>query len=189
VRRATRAAWHRGTLEQVERLDRLVDSILESVRVVPDRPPDLRTIDLGMMVDELLGDLGPLLARHRFRIAGSRRLHAMADRGRLRQVLEHLLENAVKYAPSDTAIEIDWRLEEGIVRLEVTDEGPGIPEEWRDRIFEPYARHETATARGSGIGLYAARRLAESMGGQLWCEPAPSGGARFVLALPAAVAV
>ncbi|HEY6571093.1 MAG TPA: GAF domain-containing protein, partial [Candidatus Limnocylindrales bacterium] len=109
VRRATRAAWHRGTLEQVERLDRLVDSILESVRVVPDRPPDLRTIDLGMMVDELLGDLGPLLARHRFRIAGSRRLHAMADRGRLRQVLEHLLENAVKYAPSDTAIEIDWR--------------------------------------------------------------------------------
>ena len=189
ARRATRAAWHRGTLEQVERLDRLVDSILESVRVVPDRPPDLRTIDLGVMVDELIGDLGPLLARHRFRIAGSRRLHAMADRGRLRQVLEHLLENAVKYAPSDTAIEIDWRLEEGIVRLEVTDEGPGIPPEWRDRIFEPYARHETATARGSGIGLYAARRLAESMGGQLWCEPAPSGGARFVLALPAAVAV
>ncbi len=188
-RRATRAAWHRGTLEQVERLDRLVDSILESVRVVPDRPPDLRTIDLGVLVDELIGDLGPLLARHRFRIAGSRRLHAMADRGRLRQVLEHLLENAVKYAPSDTAIEIDWRLEEGIVRLEVTDEGPGIPPEWRDRIFEPYARHETATARGSGIGLYAARRLAESMGGQLWCEPAPSGGARFVLALPAAVAV
>ena len=189
ARRATRAAWHRGTLEQVERLDRLVDSILESVRVVPDRPPDLRTIDLGVLVDELIGDLGPLLARHRFRIAGRRRLHAMADRGRLRQVLEHLLENAVKYAPSDTAIEIDWRLEEGIVRLEVTDEGPGIPPEWRDRIFEPYARHETATARGSGIGLYAARRLAESMGGQLWCEPAPSGGARFVLALPAAVAV
>ena len=189
ARRASRAAWHRGTLEQIERLDRLVDSILESVRVVPDRPPDLRTIDLGVLVDELLGDLGPLLARHRFRIAGSRRLHAMADRGRLRQVLEHLLENAVKYAPPDTAIEIDWRLEEGIVRLEVTDEGPGIPPEWRDRIFEPYARHETATARGSGIGLYAARRLAKSMGGRLWCEPAPSGGAQFVLALPAAVAV
>ena len=90
----------------------------------------------------------------------------MADRSRLRQVLEHLLENAVKYAPPDTAIEIDWRLDEGIVRVEVTDEGPGIPPEWRDRIFEPYARHETATARGSGIGLYAARRLAESMGGQ-----------------------
>jgi signal transduction histidine kinase len=189
VRRANRAAWHRGTVDQIERLDRLVDSILESVRVVPDRPPDLQTIDLAPMVDELLGDLGPLLAQHRQRISGSRRLHVMADRARLRQVLEHLLENAVKYAPPDSAIEIDWRLEEGVVRVEVTDDGPGIPPEWRDRIFEPYARHETATARGSGIGLYAARRLAESMGGRLWCEPAPSGGARFVLALPAAVAV
>ncbi len=188
-RRATRAAWARGTTEQIERLDRLVDSILESVRVVPDRPADLRTIDLAPLVDDLLNELGPLLARHRLRIGGSRALHAMADRGRLRQVLEHLLENAVKYAPPDSAIEVTWRLDEGLIRMEITDDGPGIPPEWRDRIFEPYARHETATARGSGIGLYAARRLAESMGARLWCEPAPSGGARFVLALPAAVAV
>ena len=188
-RRATRAAWARGTTEQIERLDRLVDSILESVRVVPDRPADLRTIDLAPLVDDLLNELGPLLARHRLRIGGSRALHAMADRGRLRQVLEHLLENAVKYAPPDSAIEVTWRLEEGLIRMEITDDGPGIPPEWRARIFEPYARHETATARGSGIGLYAARRLAESMGARLWCEPAPSGGARFVLALPAAVAV
>ena len=80
VRRAQRASWHRGTVDQIERLDRLVDSILESVRVVPDRPPDLQTIDLAPMIDEVLGDLGPLLARHRQRITGSRRLHVMADR-------------------------------------------------------------------------------------------------------------
>ena len=50
--------------------------------------------------------------------------------------------------------------DEGTVRVAVADEGPGIPEEWRERIFEPYARLETHTARGSGIGLYAAKRLA-----------------------------
>ncbi len=188
-RRATRADWYRGTVEQIERLDRLVDSILESVRVVPDRPATLETIDLGSAVDALLGELGPLLHRHRARIDHARPLHVVADRARLRQVLEHLLENAVKYAPPDTPIGIEWDLVEGVVRLAVSDEGPGIPPEWRDRIFEPYARHETATARGSGIGLYAARRLAESMGARLWCEPGPAGGARFVLALPAAVAV
>ncbi|CAA9542567.1 MAG: hypothetical protein AVDCRST_MAG79-1990, partial [uncultured Thermoleophilia bacterium] len=57
---------------------------------------------------------------------------------------------------------------EGSVQLGINDQGPGIPAEWRERIFEPYARRETHTARGSGIGLFAAKRLAESMGARLW---------------------
>lgn len=188
-RRSTRSSWHQGTLEQIERLNRLVDSILESVRVVPDQPAQLAPVDLHVIATELVAELDPLLHRHPVTIGGSSRLHALADPARLRQVLEHLLENAVKYAPPDTRVELAWALVEGTVRIAVTDEGPGIPPEWREQIFEPYARRQTQTARGSGIGLYAARRLAESMGGRLWCEPAPAGGARFVLALPAAVAV
>jgi signal transduction histidine kinase len=188
-RRAMRAAWHDGTIEQIERLDRLVDSILESVRVVPEHPAAPEVVDLPTLVPELLADLGPMLKRHRVEVAPSPGLHVLADRARLRQVLEHLLDNAVKYAPPDTRVVVGWTLHEGVVRVSVADEGPGIPAEWRERIFEPYARRDTATARGSGIGLYAARRLAESMGGRLWCEPAEAGGACFVLALPAAVAV
>ena len=110
---------------------------------------DLQTIDLARMVDELLGDLGPLLARHRQRITGSRRLHVMADPARLRQVLEHLLENAVKYAPPDTAIELDWRLDEGIVRIEVTDDGTGHPA----RVAGPDLRTLCAARDGHGTGL------------------------------------
>ena len=188
-RRATRASWYQGTVDQIERLDRLVDTILESVRVVPDQPAQLTSVDLQATATELVGELGPLLHRHPVTIARSRRLHVLADPARLRQALEHLLENAVKYAPPETRVELAWTLVEGVVHVAVTDEGPGIPPEWREQIFEPYARRQTQTARGSGIGLYAARRLAESMGGRLWCEPAPAGGARFVLALPAAVAV
>ncbi len=188
-RRATRAAWRLGTLEQIERLNRLVDSILESVRVVPDQPPELRTVDLAAIVGELLVELAPLLHRHQATLVPSPDLHALTDPGRLRQVLEHLLENAVKYAPPATRVAVEWVLVEGVVRIAITDEGPGIPPEWRERIFEPYARRDTNTARGSGIGLYAARRLAESMSARLWCEPGSNGGARFVLALPAAVAV
>ena len=187
-RRATRASWYQGTVDQIERLDRLVDTILESVRVVPDQPAQLTSVDLQATATELVGELGPLLHRHPVTIARSRRLHVLADPARLRQALEHLLENAVKYAPPETRVELAWTLVEGVVHVAVTDEGPGIPPEWREQIFEPYARRQTQTARGSGIGLYAARRLAESMGGRLWCEPAPAGGARFVLALPAAVA-
>ena len=188
-RRETRAAWHKATLEQIERLDRLVDSILASVRVVPDQPATVSPVDLRSLVEEVVASLRPLLERHRVEIAPAVRLHALADPPRLRQIVEHLVENAIKYAPPDTTITIDWELVEGVVRLGVSDEGPGIPEEWRERIFEPYARRDTHTARGSGIGLYAAKRLGESMGCHLWCEPAMPHGARFVVAVPAAAAI
>jgi signal transduction histidine kinase len=188
-RRQTREVWHRAALEQIERLDRLVDSILASVRVVPEGPASVAPVDLDAVVAEVVASLKPILGRHRIEILPSVRLQPLADPPRLRQILEHLVENAVKYAPPDTAIRIDWRLDEGSVQLGVSDEGPGIPDEWRERIFEPYARRDTHTARGSGIGLYAAKRLGESMGAHLWCEPALPHGARFVVALPAAVAV
>jgi signal transduction histidine kinase len=188
-RRQTREVWHRAALEQIERLDRLVDSILASVRVVPEGPASVVPVDLDGLVGEVVASLKPILGRHRIEILPSVRLQPLADPPRLRQILEHLVENAVKYAPPDTAIRIDWRLDEGSVQLGVSDEGPGIPDEWRERIFEPYARRDTHTARGSGIGLYAAKRLGESMGAHLWCEPALPHGARFVVALPAAVAV
>ena len=189
ARRQTRAAWHRATIEQIERLDRLVDSILASVRVVPEGPAAVTPVDLGALVTEVVASLRPILERHRIEIVPSVRLHGLADPPRLRQIVEHLVENAVKYAPPETAIRIDWALHEGVVQLGVSDEGPGIPDEWRERIFEPYARRDTHTARGSGIGLYAAKRLGESMGVRLWCEPARPHGARFVVALPAAVAI
>jgi signal transduction histidine kinase len=189
ARRQTRSAWHRAALEQIERLDRLVDSILASVRVVPEGPAAVTPVDLGELVAEVIASLRPILERHPVEIVPSVRLHGLADPPRLRQIVEHLVENAVKYAPPDTPIRIDWALHEGVVQLGVTDEGPGIPDEWRDRIFEPYARRDTHTARGSGIGLYAAKRLGESMGARLWCEPARPHGARFVVALPAAVAI
>jgi signal transduction histidine kinase len=189
ARRETRATWHRATLEQIERLDRLVDSILASVRVVPEGPASVTPVDLGALVAEVVSSLHPILDRHRVEVIPSVRLHGLADPPRLRQILEHLVENAVKYAPPDTAISIEWGLHEGVVQLGVSDEGPGIPDEWRERIFEPYARRDTHTARGSGIGLYAAKRLGESMGARLWCEPARPHGARFVVAMPAAVAI
>jgi signal transduction histidine kinase len=188
-RRERRAGWYRSTMEQVARLDRLVDSILASVRVGSEPSADLTPVDVGQVIAETAAEMGPLVARHRLELREGIRLFALTDPSRLRQILEHLVENAVKYAPPETAITLDWKMADGSVRIGVSDEGPGIPEEWRERIFEPYARRETHTARGSGIGLYAARKLAASVGARLWCEPAKGHGARFVIALPAAAAV
>jgi signal transduction histidine kinase len=184
------AEWHRLAEEQVTRLDRLVDSILASVRPEEQTPLDLVPIDLSGIVDETLAALAPLLRRHTVIHEGRRGLRVLGEAGRLRQILEHLVENAVKYAPPGTTITVETGLQEGIARLSVADEGPGVPEEWRERVFEPYERRaETGAARGSGIGLYAARRLGEAMGARLWCEPVAGGGARFVVALASAVAL
>ncbi len=189
-RRTTRDGWHRAALGQIERIDRLIDSVLASVRPSADRPPaESLPVDVAGEVAAVIDELRPLLASHRVSLVAPVRLHALGDAGRLRQILEHLLENAVKYAPPRSLIGIEVRLVEGQVRVAVVDEGPGIPSEWRERIFEPYARRDTHTARGSGIGLYAARRLAGSMNARLWCEPSEPSGARFVLAMPAAAAI
>jgi signal transduction histidine kinase len=188
-RRDRRSGWYTAAMEQIGRLDRLVDSILASVRVGHEQPADLQPTDVGEVVREVVEELAPLLGHHRVEVHGGIQLFALTDPARLRQILEHLLENAVKYAPPGSEIRVDWALVEGTVRIGVGDHGPGIPEEWRERIFEPYARRDTHTARGSGIGLYAARRLAGSMGARLWCEPAKGHGARFVVSLPAAAAV
>jgi two-component system OmpR family sensor kinase len=186
---AQRQAWHDAAMDQVERLDRLVDSILASVRIVPAEAAEVFPTDVEATIAEVVNSIRPIVRQHHLDVRPGLRHHALADGPRLRQILEHLIENAVKYAPPETTITIDHALVEGVVRIGVTDQGPGVPEEWRERIFEPYARRETHTARGSGIGLYAAKRLSESMGARLWVEPADPTGARFVVALPAVAAV
>ena len=158
IRRRTREEWHNRAIDQIERLDRLVDSILASVRPLDERPSDVVPVDVGALLEEVIVGLRPLLRNHRLVVSGGLRRFALADPPRLRQVVEHLVENAVKYAPPGTTITVDTALVEGMVRVGVSDEGPGIPAEWRERVFEPYARRETHTARGSGIGLFAAKR-------------------------------
>ncbi|HYM83296.1 MAG TPA: HAMP domain-containing sensor histidine kinase, partial [Candidatus Dormibacteraeota bacterium] len=187
VRRAQRDGWHSAAIGQIERLDRLIDSVLASVRSTEEAPAQVVPVDIGRAVTDVLDSMAPLLSGHRVEPRIPVERHALADPPRLRQIVEHLLENAVKYAPPATRIGVEVGLVEGVVRISVSDEGPGIPPDWRERVFEPYARRDTRTARGSGIGLYAARRLAESMGGRVWYEPVAPTGARFVLALPAAV--
>src|SRR4051812_36870591 len=82
VRREERSTWHRATLEQIERLDRLGDSILASVRIVPDQPATLEALDVGELVADVVRGLSPLLQRHRIEVLPSARLQVLADSAR-----------------------------------------------------------------------------------------------------------
>lgn len=180
------SAWEKAALEQVDRLDQTVDSILASLRVLrPDTGP-VMALDLADVVDETSRELAPLFRKQRLEATFVERpLQAYASAELLRRLLGYLLENAAKYAPPEGTIDIyGWR-KDGRVFLAITDNGPGIPRDWREKIFEPFVRLDDSP-RGSGIGLFAARHLARSMGGDLRTEDRAPRGSQFVLELPAA---
>jgi signal transduction histidine kinase len=182
---ASVADWRDRALAQVTRLDRLVDSILASVRGEGLTGLAREPFDVGAAVTETVELVGVLLRPHllRWQVPGEP-LRGLGDAARFRQVLEHLLENEAKYAPVETGISVGaWR-EDPEIRVYITDDGPGVPAEDWERVFEPYVRVD-ARRRGSGIGLFAARRLMDAMGGRVWLEANGYGGSRFVVALPA----
>ena len=175
--------WEQEALNQVDRLDETVDSILDSLRVMPDAPTELLPIDLAAEVTSVIDELRPMLRGRDLRISfRDEPLVALASTEELGRLLGYLLENASKYVPSGGGIDIyGWRDAESAY-VAVTDDGPGIPDAWRDRIFEPFVRLDDSP-RGAGIGLFAARRLARSMDGELTVEPREPHGSQFVLRL------
>jgi two-component system sensor histidine kinase KdpD len=180
------ADWERKAIEQVDRLDQTVDSILASLRVLqPDSGPVV-ALDVAGVVEETVREMAPIFRRHRLAIEFLERpLMATASADMLHRLLGYLLENAAKYAPIDGTIDIyAWRKDDRAF-LAITDNGPGIPSDWRERIFEPFVRLDDSP-RGAGIGLFAARHLARSMGGDLRAEDRAPRGSQFVLELPAA---
>jgi two-component system sensor histidine kinase KdpD len=104
------------------------------------------------------------------------------------RALVNLIENALKYAPADTTIDLTVRRAGDALEFMVADRGPGVPEPDRERIFESFYRPAGAApdAGGAGLGLSIARGLAEAQGGSVRYEPRDSGGSVFVLSLPAA---
>jgi signal transduction histidine kinase len=185
--RASADDWRQAAIDQITRLDRLVDSILVSVRGEGLTALARTPFDVAGAVGETIDLLRPLLRNHRLRWEhGDEALVGIGDEPRFRQVMELLLENAAKYAPRARGVSIGAWGQVGEVRVYVTDDGPGIPlEEW-ETVFEAFVRKARQRGRGSGIGLYAARRLMDAMGGRVWIEGNGYGGSRFVVALPAA---
>jgi len=181
-------AWRLAATEQLGRLDRLVDSILASVRGEGLTGLSRAPFDAVAAVDETVETLRLLLRPRPIRWDHPSVPHvAVGDETRFRQVLEQLLENESKYAPSAEGVSIGvWRIGDE-VQVYVTDDGPGVPIEDWESVFEPFVRIEgRGRSRGSGIGLFAARRLMTAMGGRIFLEPNGYASSRFVVALPAA---
>ena len=173
--------------DETSRLARLIDDVLDTSRIEAGTFSfTFSDVDLGELLRdviaaaefaqdevELTADVGALP-----RVRG--------DRERLRQVIQNLVDNAVKYSSAGGRVRVSATADDGHVLIDVADQGPGIPPEDRELIFQKFGRSSSGTAKpGSGLGLFIARSIAEAHGGTLGVDSVPARGSVFRLDLPA----
>jgi signal transduction histidine kinase len=145
-------------------------------------------VNIPLLVHQAVQKMEPLSARHHIVVAVPDDLPpVLADYARVEQVVINLLENAIKYSPSGGEITITSDLTSDEVILHISDEGIGVPEAERERIFSRFGRLNSRVVRqlkGVGLGLYIARAIITAHGGRIWVDPAPGGGAQFSFSLP-----
>lgn len=145
--------------------------------------------DLGRVLVEAAERFTPVAAPRgvqlRLRVVNPLR-QAPASRDRLERIVAHLLDNAIAFSPTGGTVEVYAAEVDGGLRLSVTDEGPGIPLEERERVFQRSYRgpNQPAGRSGVGMGLNTCRRIVEEQGGRIWADQAPSGGAALHVVLP-----
>jgi signal transduction histidine kinase len=181
-------------LEEVDRLTTLVDTLLRlshgdagTVRLSRE------AVDLGQLTRDVVSSLGILAEERnqRIRVEVADGVSVMVDRLLLREAITNVVDNAIKYSPRASAIDIRVRADGQEATLTVTDEGPGVAPEHRQRIFDRFFRLDEARSRdrgGTGLGLAIAKWAVELNGGRISAGAATSRGTVFRIVLPLAAA-
>jgi signal transduction histidine kinase len=171
-----------------ERLTRIVDALLNVARLdsgnleVALVPTDLRTL-----LAAAVSDAGEPPHGHQFVVDFEDDVPPVqADPDKLRQVVDQLVENAVKFSPPGGLVRLEARKRPDGVEITVADQGTGIAATNADRIFDKFYRASDSTLPGTGLGLFIAQGLVSAMGGRIWVNSEEGGGSRFTFALPVA---
>lgn len=173
----------------IDRIQRLISSLLDINRLEQNQPVGERqTISITALLADVLQAVGPGRESRGqtidLKITGALK-ELYVDTDMIRRVLINLTENAVKYTPVNGHITIGAEMHENLMRIYVQDDGPGIPEADRERIFDKFTRLKNHTgARGMGVGLAFCKLAVQGHGGKIWAESSHGQGAQFVFTLP-----
>ena len=175
--------------DETSRLASLVGDVLDTSRIEAGTfPYTFGTVEVGRLIRDAVAaaQLGQAEVALRTEIDGTLP-HVWGDASRLRQLVDNLISNAIKYSRSGTEVHVLARGDERTVVVSVRDDGPGIPLDQQDLIFEKFGRASGRESKpGTGLGLFISRSFAEAHGGSLEVESAPGKGATFTLKLPTA---
>ncbi len=177
--------------DSTHHLQRIVDDLLALSRLEAGAIAiEHRPVALQSLFDSVLTSIRPQ-SSHTFKLTPREtRLAALGDESRLRQVLTNLIDNALKYSPDETEIEIRARRARGSVTITVRDHGPGVSPDETDLIFEPFYRSPDARSddesRGTGLGLAICKGLIEAHGGEIKATLPEDGGLAITFTLPLA---
>ncbi len=141
---------------------------------------------LGESVEEAVALLVPLANERKtqIRVRIDEDPPAFFEPRRVQQVLSNLIGNAIKFSPKNSAVEVRVEEKEGVLFCSVVDEGDGVPESNRQRIFEKYWQRDEDRSRGTGLGLPICKGIVEAHGGKIWVASEPGKGSRFTFTLP-----
>jgi two-component system phosphate regulon sensor histidine kinase PhoR len=169
----------------VDRLRRLVEDLLDLSSLESGKDLKMETVNIRDLTKSVLDQLTS--GEHQL-VLNFETETVFADPQRLQQVLRNLLENAIRYVPKGRTIEVSWReLPDGGVSLHVRDDGPGIPEEHRARLFERFYRIDESRSRsygGTGIGLSIVKHIMQRHGGSVQLQSALGEGSEFICQFP-----
>jgi signal transduction histidine kinase len=172
-------------LLRLDEMDRLIDDMLTLAGAEAGRLVQPRPVDLGDFFEDLRRDL-PLFGERDFRVEPVTGV-LTADPDRLTQVLRNLVRNAVAHTGAGGRIAVVAHARDGRLTIAVSDDGPGIPPEHLERVFERFHRVDEGRSRdrgGTGLGLAIARAIVEAHGGRIWAESQPGEGTTITQELP-----
>jgi len=181
------------TREGAMRMLKMVVNLLDIERLEEGRlEPSLERVDLAELAADTVRDADGAARPKRVRIECLADAPAWAelDASLIRRVLDNLISNAVTHTPRNGRVRIAVEARDGAIEMSVSDQGSGVPEAYRERIFEKYAQLDVRRSGGPanlGLGLTFCRLAVEAHGGTVWVDDAPEGGASFHAVLPADV--
>lgn len=169
------------------RMTGLVESLLTLTRMDEIGNLKLQEQDLSEIASAVVKDASVANPKVRFLTQSSTSAKANVDGDRIKQVLTNLVNNAGRFSPEDSEVQVAVSSANGLHRLEVIDHGEGIPEMLRDKVFDRFYRADSSRNRetgGSGLGLAIAKSIVSAHEGEIWIEETEGGGATFVIELP-----